>query len=161
MVEKLLDMAKVRLYGEKISDMKYGDPPSKEPLGFVRVYGYAFEGQYYTLDTPTIMLLEGAGTDLKASGMSEEQMKFMSSDLKEWECDKSDQSTRLEDFTGSIEEILLEFELDEDDHQDEHHDGRVSGGRVSGGRVSGGRVSGGRVSGGRVSGGRVSGAKDD
>jgi hypothetical protein len=152
MAEKLLDTAKVRLYGEKISDMKYGDPPSKEPLGFVRVYGFAFENHYYTLDTPTIMLLEGAGKDIKATGMSEEQLKFMSSDLKEWVCDKSDQSTRLEDFTGSVEEILLEFELGDDDQHDEHQDGRVSGGRVSGGRVSGGRVSGGRVSGGRVSG---------
>lgn len=142
MVETLLGMAEVRLYGEKISDMKFGNPPSKEPRGFVRVYGFGFEGQYYALDTPTIMLLEGAGNTLKDSSLGE-AVNFMSSDIKEWVCDKSDQSTRLEEFTGSIEEILLEFELGEEDH----HDGRVSGGRVSGGRVSGGRVSGGRVSG--------------
>lgn len=65
MVETLLGMAEVRLYGEKISDMKYGNPPSKEPRGFVRVYGFGVEGQYYGLDTPTIMLLEGSGSALK------------------------------------------------------------------------------------------------
>ena len=147
MVETLLGMSEVRIYGEKISDMKYGNPPNKEPRGFVRVYGFGFEGQYYGLGTPTIMLLEGTGKAVKNEALSEE-VNFMSTDIREWVCDKSDQSTRLEEFSGSIEEILLEFELGEDDH----HDGRVSGGRVSGGRVSGGRVSGGRVSGGRVSG---------
>lgn len=161
MAEKLLDTAKVSLYGEKISDMKYGDPPSKEPRGFVRVFGYAFERQYYPLDTPTIMLLEGSGDELKDSKLSEEDKSSMASGIKEWVCDKSDQSTRLEELTGSIEEILLEFEIEIELDEDEHQDGRVSGGRVSGGRVSGGRVSGGRVSGGRVSGGRVSGARDD
>ena len=147
MVETLLGMSEVRLYGEKISDMTFKDPPKTKSRCFVRVYGFGFEGQYYGLDTPTIMLLEGTGSALKDSSVSD-ALNFMSSDIREWVSDKSQTSTRLEEFTGSIEEILLEFELGEDDH----HDGRVSGGRVSGGRVSGGRVSGGRVSGGRVSG---------
>jgi hypothetical protein len=151
MVETLLGMAEVRLYGEKISDMKFGDPIHAEPNGFVRVYGFGFEGKYHGLDIPTIMLLKGPGAELKGSELKK-AMNVLSSDIKEWVCDKFDQTTRLDAVTGPIEKILLEFQLGEDDHH---------GGRVSGGRVSGGRVSGGRVSGGRVSGGRVSGAKSD
>jgi hypothetical protein len=142
MVETLLSMAEVRLYGEKISDMKFGDPFDTDPNRFVRVYGFGFEGKYHGLDTPTIMLLKGRGVELEDAELKKE-MKVLSNDIKEWVCDKFDHSTRLDAVTGPIEEILLEFQLGEDDH----HGGRVSGGRVSGGRVSGGRVSGGRVSG--------------
>lgn len=153
MVETLLGITEVRLYGEKVSDMKYGSPPAKEPRGFVRVFGFNFEGVYYGLDTPTIMLLEGAGSKIDDS-TSKDVKDLLPSNLKEWVVDKEDKSARLDEYSGSFEEILLEVELG-----DEGQAGRVSGGRVSGGRVSGGRVSGGRVSGGRVSGGRVSGGR--
>ena len=143
MTETLLGISEVSLYGEKITDMTYKDKKGDPVRSFVRVFGFRFEGNYYGLDAPTIMLLEGNGAT-PAKNTPGEVKNSLSSDIKEWICDKSDHSARLDELTGSIEDILLEVELGGAGHA-----GRVSGGRVSGGRVSGGRVSGGRVSGGK------------
>jgi len=141
---------------------------------FARVYGFSFEGSYFDLDAPIIMLVHGPGivaelpaNDTRAarapespdkSGSGAQEHSF-AEDIRVWSYDKSDFSVRLDALTGPIEEILLECELGGGEGR--VSGGRVSGGRVSGGRVSGGRVAGGRVSGGRVSGGRVSGGKED
>lgn len=155
MAESLLSISEVLLYGETVSDMAYKDKDGDPVRYFVRVFGFAYEGGYYGMDAPIIMLLEGQGTLLAESTPQDVKNSF-SSDLKQWQCDKNDHSARLDEMTGSIEDILLEVEIG-----GSGPDSRISGGRVSGGRVSGGRVSGGRVSGGRVSGGRVSGTKND
>lgn len=149
MVESLLSISEVQLYGEPVTDMTYrgkkGDPVKK----FTRVFGFGFEGAYYALDAPIIMLLENAGKELTDKDTPKDVKNSFTTDIRVWTVDKSDKSVRLDELTGTIEDILLEVELG------------GGGSRVSGGRVSGGRVSGGRVSGGRVSGGRVSGGKDD
>ena len=150
MTETLLSISEVLLYGEAVSDMKYKDKSGDPVRYFVRVYGFSYEGGYYGMDTPVIMLLEGEGSSLAKSTPQDVKTSF-SSDIRQWVCDKSDHSARLDEMTGSIEDILLDVEIG----------GSGPGSRVSGGRVSGGRVSGGRVSGGRVSGGRVSGDKND
>lgn len=161
MVEKLLSVSKVILYGEKVDDMTFEDPKDEKGklLGpvrsFVRVFGFSYEAAYYGLDAPVIMLLAGSGDKISASTPQDVKNAF-SSTLKQWEVDKDDHSSRFDQLTGTVEDILLEVELGGGGPG-----GSVSGGRVSGGRVSGGRVSGGRVSGGRVSGGRVSGGKPD
>lgn len=168
MVETLLGISEVLLYGEKVEDMKYRDPTKKKADGtdeidpktskpvllgpikyFVRVLGFGFEGGHYVLDAPIIMLLEDTGHELTETTPKDVRNAFPSN-IRQWTIEKHDRSVRLDELTGTIEDILLEVEL-----------GGGSGGRVSGGRVSGGRVSGGRVSGGRVSGGRVSGGKAD
>lgn len=148
MAETLLGISEVHLYGEKVADMTYKDKKGDPVKGFVRIFGFGFEGGYYAMDTPIIMLLEGDGAELTDATPRDVKNSF-ATDIRLWTLDKSDTSARLDELTGTIEEILLEVELG------------GGGGRVSGGRVSGGRVSGGRVSGGRVSGGRVSGGKDD
>ena len=155
MSETLLGISEVLLYGEVVTDMDYDNKKADPARHFVRVYGFGYEGGYYGMDTPIIMLLEGKGSSLAKSTPQDVKDSF-SSDLKQWECDKSDHSARLDEMTGTIEDILLDVEIGGGGPGS-----RASGGRVSGGRVSGGRVSGGRVSGGRVSGGRVSGDKSD
>ena len=149
MVETLLGISDVLLYGEKVGDMSFKDKKGDPVRHFVRVFGFGFEGGYYTLDAPVIMLLEGSGSEPSES-TPKDFRNSLSADIKEWKTDKSDRTARLDEMTGTVEDILLEVEL-----------GGGSAGRISGGRVSGGRVSGGRVSGGRVSGGRVSGGKSD
>ena len=158
MAEKLLSVSEVLLYGEHVTDMTFIDPKGTrdKPVAakyFVRVYGFGYEGGYYAMDAPVIMLLKGKGADLASTSAPKDVKDAFATDIKVWTAEKSDRSARLDELTGTIEDILLDIELG--------GGGRVSGGRVSGGRVSGGRVSGGRVSGGRVSGGRVSGGKDD
>ena len=156
MSEKLLSISEVNLYGQVVTDMAYihaekeGDPNRQ----FARIFGYGYEGRYYNLDAPILMLIDGGGDDVSSTSPPKEVVDSFSTNMRVWTVDKSDSSIRLDTLTGSFEEILLEVELG-------NEMGSVSGGRVSGGRVSGGRVSGGRVSGGRVSGGRVSGGKAD
>ncbi|MFK7857526.1 MAG: hypothetical protein AB8B64_01815 [Granulosicoccus sp.] len=160
MVETLLSISEVLLYGEKVSDMTYKPPTGAPARNLVRIYGFGFEGGYYVLDAPVLMLLEGTGSETGDS-TPQDFRDSLSGDVKQWTIDKSDRTVRLDELTGTVEDILLEVELGGGDMGGRVSGGRVSGGRVSGGRVSGGRVSGGRVSGGRVSGGRVSGAKSD
>lgn len=143
MAETLLGISEILLYGEKVTDMTFKDKKGDPVRSFVRVFGFRYEGNYFGLDTPTIMLLEGDGAPPRKTTPVNIK-NVLSSDIREWVCDKSDHSARLDELTGSIEDILLEVELGGAGHA-----GRVSGGRVSGGRVSGGRVSGGRVSGGK------------
>lgn len=162
MTETILSMSEVLLYGERVTDMKYIDPDgtkAEDIKYFVRVFGYGFEGGSYALDAPIIMLLTGKGGSLPDTTPADVKNSFATS-IMQWSVDKHDRSVRLDELTGTFEEILLEVELD-GGGGGRVSGGRVSGGRVSGGRVSGGRVSGGRVSGGRVSGGRVSGGKAD
>lgn len=153
MGDKLLSVSEVVLYGQRVTDMKYIDPvtkPKPEPKYFVRIFGFGFEGGYYDMDAPIIMLLEGDGDELAPTTPKDVKDAF-ATNIRQWTVCKSDHAARLDELTGTVEDILLEVELG----------GGGNGGRVSGGRVSGGRVSGGRVSGGRVSGGRVSGGKAD
>lgn len=154
MAESLLSISEVQLYGEKVTDMTYKDKKGDPVKSFIRIFGFGFEGDYYAMDAPILMLLEGEGKELSDEDTPKDVKNSFTTHIRLWTLDKSNKSARLDELTGTIEEILLEVELS-------GGGGRVSGGRVSGGRVSGGRVSGGRVSGGRVSGGRVSGGKDD
>ncbi len=141
MVETLLGVSLVRLFGQKVSDMTFKDKQGDPVKRFVRVFGFSFEGHYHALDAPVILLLEGDGAKV-ASNTPKAVKDSLNGDILEWVCDKSDDTVRLDEMTGSIEDILLEVEAGGDGYA-----GRISGGRVSGGRVSGGRVSGGRVSG--------------
>lgn len=144
------------------------DPDGKFSARFARIYGFSYEGCYFDLDAPIIMLVHGPGTVAERvvagepraargpespdlSGNAAQEHSF-AEDIRVWSYDKGDFSIRMDAITGTLEDILLEIELG-------HGSGSVSGGRVSGGRVSGGRVAGGRVSGGRVAGGRVSGGR--
>jgi hypothetical protein len=136
MTETLFSYSEVSLYGEKVSDMSYKDKKGDPVSHFVRVFGFRFEGNFYGLDAPVIMLLEGSGKAPDDSTPADIR-HALPDKIREWVCDKSDHSARLDELTGSIEDILLEVELSAAGNS-----GRVSGGRVSGGRVSGGRVQG-------------------
>ncbi len=155
------------------------DPGGNFAPRLARIYGFSYEGCYFDLDAPIILLVHGQGTiaerlatDPRAargpespdlSGNAAQDHSF-AEDIRVWSYDKGDFSIRMDAITGTLEDILLDIELGHGSGSvsgGRVSGGRVSGGRVAGGRVSGGRVAGGRVSGGRVSGGRVSGGKDD
>lgn len=137
-------------------------------VALARIYAFSFEGCLYELNRPSIFLVHGSGQDpdlpepttedykrlarspgrLSRTGLGRHSGSF-SKDMRVWAYDKGDFSMRLDVETGTLENILLGAELDEETW--------ASGGRSSGGRSSGGRSSGGRSSGGRSSGGRSSG----
>lgn len=105
-----------------------------------RIYGYSYEGTYFDLPKPAIFLVHGKGTSASPpqpksddgeneegkkekafqataatrtdrSGVAFKDWEF-SRDIRFWEYDKGDFSVRLEVISGTLEEILLEAEVE-------------------------------------------------
>ena len=133
---------------------------SKRSPRFARIYGYSYEGHYYDLARPTIMLVHGPGTDpegprppavprvsrapadVDRTGVAGMAGSY-SEDIQVWSYDKADFSIRLDPDSGPLEQILLETELATEELQASYSGAhaRVSGAhaRVSGAhaRISG------------------------
>ena len=141
--------------------------PKKTQPKLARIYGFSYEGHYYDLLRPAIFIVHGDGVDAQPtanpesgnvppgtvdqSGVAAKGWDFMH-DIKLWEYDRGDFSLRLDVESGTLEELLLEAELDDDSNEGFYSGSRA---RVSGSRaqVSGSRA---RVSGSRA---RVSGSR--
>ena len=142
-------------------------PAETEPK-LARIYGFSYEGHYYDLSRPAIFVVHGDGEKAQPvanpktgpvppgtvdqSGVAAKGWDFMD-DIRLWEYDRGDFSLRLDVESGTLEDILLEIELEEGLDESFYSGSRAS---VSGSRA---RVSGSRVSGSRVSGSRVSGSR--
>ncbi len=142
--------------------------PKKTEPKLARIYGFSYEGHYYDLSRPAIFVVHGDGEKAQPdadvnggpvppgtvdqSGVAAKGWDFMD-DIRLWEYDRGDFSLRLDVESGTLEDILLEIELEEGLDESFYSGSRAS---VSGSRA---RVSGSRVSGSRVSGSRVSGSR--
>ncbi len=141
--------------------------PKKTEPKLARIYGFSYEGHYYDLSRPAIFVVNGDGKkaqpaanpnspvppgSVDESGVAAKGWDFMD-DIRLWEYDRGDFSLRLDVESGTLEDILLEIELEEGLDESFYSGSRAS---VSGSRA---RVSGSRVSGSRVSGSRVSGSR--
>lgn len=148
------------------------DAEKKFAPRFARVYSFSYEGGYYDLDAPIIMIVHGPGvpaesraSDPRASRAPDSPDKTGSAasdhsfadEIMVWSYDKSDFTVRMDTLSGSLEDILLDVEIGSG--MGPVSGGKVAGGKVAGGKVAGGKVAGGKVSGGKVSGGKVSGGK--
>ena len=156
--ETLLSPSGILLYGRQLLDLQfvYNAPPSSEQQGdvagipprlgenrflqrqmaqpdalFARIYGFSFEGHYYDLPKPVILLVHGEGMDAEGplpgdsqamrriartspdtdrTGVASEVASFPD-DMKVWAYDMADLSIRLDVETGPFEQILLEAEV--------------------------------------------------
>ena len=107
---------------------------------FARIYAFSYEGNFYTLPKPAIFLVHGDGEAIAGAGLSgrggadggltdqaglaAKSFDFERSDgftpptndplfgVRCWAYDKGDFSLRLEVTTGSLEDILLEAEIE-------------------------------------------------
>ena len=93
---------------------------------FARIHGFSFEGHYYDLPRPVVMLVHGGGQQLPTppvnagdpqlpptiaqSGQAVRNWEF-STNLREWNYDKMTMSVRLDLESGPLEKILLERAL--------------------------------------------------
>ncbi|WP_264211449.1 hypothetical protein [Leisingera thetidis] len=175
MAETLLSFSEVLLFGRLVEDLKIKKANRKGRLGangflarqladkkdprFARIYGFAYEGAFYQLPEPLILLVHGEGEksfnecggqaiapmDPSKSGVAAADFQ-MSADVMYWEYDKADFTIRMDLMTGMFEQVLLDVFF-------------AGGPGVSGAKVSGAKVSGAKVSGAKVSGAKVSGAK--
>ena len=145
MTEKLLDQTVVYLYGREVGDLTYsGDAPpnsqvypnptvldGKKELKLARIYGLEYEGHYYDLAKPMVVLVRGQGTPaggkLKTK-VPEDSNPQLTADIMVWEYDKEDYAMCLDMDVGTIKDILL--------------DPLISPAQISGQKVSGQKVSG-------------------
>ena len=151
--ESILSSDLIKLYGRPIAELRLnvGVPPNTggpanvhslganqslrrqldDPqAGFARIYGFSFEGHYYDLPKPIIMLVHGPGERITRpppvappppgpgldgptvdqAGEAAREWEF-SADLVYWEYEKADLSMRFDMETGTLEQILLESAL--------------------------------------------------
>ncbi len=89
-----------------------------------RIYAFSFEGAFYNLPRPGIFLVHGPGKPIQGSGTFDDgkgpllddsgipAREFVfETDVKYWEYDKDDLSLRLDSFSGTLEDILIEAAL--------------------------------------------------
>ena len=90
--------------------------------GFARIYALSYEGHNYDLPRPAILVVHGAGTEVRlrdhdrsttdTSGVVARDWEFAlsdpdSHDLRMWEYDKGDFSLGFDVEAGTLEQILL------------------------------------------------------
>jgi hypothetical protein len=126
-----------RFLREQFNDSGYNmsPPPSAalEPC-FALIYGFEFEGRYYDIMVPTIMLVHGPGVAHRDASICrvEEPFPAIELDIVVWPYDKADFSLRLDPCSGPIESILLEAEVNDEELSDEMAGKKVSGKKVGG-----------------------------
>jgi hypothetical protein len=129
----MLRQGNVQLIGEAFPQLALGAPsPVAQPgpaghlatqladpsAGFARIYGFSFEGHYYDLPKPVIMLVHGAGSPvtpgspvpIAETDEAARDWEF-SGGLSQWNYDKTTVSVRLDIESGTLEQILLEATL--------------------------------------------------
>ena len=87
---------------------------------FARIYGFSFEGHYYDLPRPVIMLVHGPGiavapgpgAPILDTDQAAPDWEF-SGNLFQWNYDKTTISIRLDLDSGTLQEILLARALGE------------------------------------------------
>jgi hypothetical protein len=136
MPESILSPSLIKLYGRTITEIQLNLPagggiPSLGANQFLRaqlnatdarlarIYGFSFEGHYYDLPRPVIMLVHGDGEAVNVpptideAGEAARDWDF-SEGLSYWEYDKGDFSLRLDVESGPLTEILLDATLGAD-----------------------------------------------
>jgi len=149
----LLDHSSILIYGRKLSGLTIdtsalpgasgvsgklqSQPATSSSAGLATVYGFEFEGHYYDLAAPTILLVHGDPKTPAEAGASVESSPKLRDDIKVWVYDKADYSMRLDIESGFLQDILLDAALDESNVAAQTSAKRMSGKRVSGKRMSG------------------------
>jgi hypothetical protein len=139
MPESILSPSLIKLCGRPITEIQLNPPAGgigagvqnlganqflKEQLKadnarLARIYGFSFEGHYYDLPRPVIMLVHGDGAAVTApptiddTGEAGRDWEFADG-LRYWEYDKGDFSLRLDVESGPLTEILLDATLGAD-----------------------------------------------
>lgn len=167
-METLMGHSRILLYGRALKGIKISVKDLGDGLGFNKllrsqfgtkgaggnkkprfaaVYGFEFEGHYYDLAAPTVLLVHGGGKQPDKAGAVVRTEPRLAGEVRVWAYDKADFSMRLDIDSGPLESILLEQAIEDEELAAEMSGKRVSGKRVSGKRVSGKRVSGKRMTG--------------
>jgi hypothetical protein len=108
----------------QLVDKKFEGKREVDPAMLARIYAFSFEGAFYNLPRPAIFLVHGHGAAIRGqgtyddgkgpvvddSGIPAREFVF-ETDVRYWEYDKDDVSLRLDSFSGTLEDILIEAAL--------------------------------------------------
>lgn len=96
------------------------------------VFGFEFEGHYYDLPKPVILLVHGEPESPEDAGATVKTDPKLMDNIHVWSYDKADFSVRLDVSSGSLEDILLEKAVSDSGVAAQTSAKRVSGKRMSG-----------------------------
>ena len=146
----LMEHSRILLYGRAVTDITLSAADSNQdsssgsaavPKGasgsFVSVYGFEFEGHYYDLPKPAILMVNGTAQTPTDAGAVVQPHPILADNIQVWSVNKGDMSVRLDVDAGPLEDILLEQAIDAAGLAAQTSAKRVSGKRVSGKRMTG------------------------
>ena len=153
MSETLLRPSLIKLYGRALKGLTVDPKEIPSSIGgnkflqqqlaqkdarLARIYGFSYEGHYYHLGQPVILLVHGDGdhavdSTIEDSGVGARDWAF-ATDMRVWDYDKGDFSLRIDTESGPLQDILLEAELANDEMQT-HYAGRKVQAHYSGRKV--------------------------
>jgi hypothetical protein len=141
--ETFLSPTRIHLFGKKFSSLSYtptsgttgATPELVQPPGpvsralgdvtngnFARIYGFSFEGHYYTLPRPVLFLVSGDGSTQSpdvatggsprefstgSTGVEAKDWRF-GTDIRVWAVDRDDVAVRLDVEVGTYDDVLLQ-----------------------------------------------------
>lgn len=183
MPETLLSHSNIWLYGRVVEDLNIAGSHNPfvqarvsqnnfvenqltgEDANFARIYGISYEGTYYELPWPVILLVHGDGAEAESapgaarvarapdnpdrSGQGAQDFSF-ADELRVWAYDRADFSIRIDVESGTFEELLIGL-LGDGEYPS------VSGAKVRGAKVQGAKVRGAKVRGAKVRGAKLRG----
>ena len=105
MAETIKSLSSVVLFGKVVEDLevketevKADNKKSTKKPNLARIYGFSYEGAYYEMDTPTLLLVHGPGEramdeEVAGPGLDDDDNFYKS--LKSWTYQRSDKTMRL------------------------------------------------------------------
>ena len=145
--ETLLSAGEVRLFGRVMLDLKLDQGAytaadagmadanhmieaqlRSKDTRLARIYGFTYEGAYYSLPKPAVFLVHGAGVASAHTGQATAADLALPQDLAQWSYDRWDHTIRLDVSSGPLHEILLNRNIDDQGLQS-HYSGKLVAGR--------------------------------
>lgn len=140
----LKEHSRILLYGRKAEDFAIADAgaASGNTTGegtaqgadrtLASIYGFEFEGHYYDLPKPAILMVSGSAQSPSDARAVVKPDPELANDVQVWSLDKDDMSVRLDVTTGPLEDILLEQAVNDTGMAAQTSAKRVSGKRMTG-----------------------------
>jgi hypothetical protein len=134
MPETLLSDSSVLLFGREVTDLELvkdahsgstgaiADLLKADDATIARIYSFSFQNEFFDLASPALFVVRGEGTLVDSETVEQTGLSRLAGDLAEdlrvWVLDRGDVSVRLDVMTGSLDRILLDYELAEEGLQD-------------------------------------------
>ena len=144
--KSLLGAGDIRLFGVVVEDLVFqpggasagetglaeGDAMLRARLHqrggrFARIYGFTYEGTFYLMPRPALFLVHSKGEPVTTT-LADQLALSLPDALRSWTSDVFDHNVRLDVSVGSMRDIALEQNIDEQGLQS-HYSGKLVAGR--------------------------------